>query len=96
MQPIYDKRDSLYDIEKLYTPEVYALFKEMDNCNDPTQRGLLGEKFQNLRVEGKAYSREGNALQKEAEQTHAEIEKWELDRIAGQPSLATYYLLLKK
>ena len=96
LQPIYDKRDSLYDIEKLYTPEVYALFKEMDNCNDPTQRGLLGEKFQNLRVEGKAYSREGNALQKEAEQTHAEIEKWELDRIAGQPSLATYYLLFEK
>ena len=27
MQPIYDKRDSLYNIEKLYTPEVYALFK---------------------------------------------------------------------
>ena len=96
LQPIYDKRDSLYDIEKLYTPEVYALFKEMDNCNDPTQRNLLGEKFQNLRVEGRAYSREGNALQKEAEQFHAEIEKWELDRIAGQPSLATYYLLFEK
>lgn len=96
MQPIYDKRDSLYNIEKLYTPEVYALFKEMDSCNDPTQRRLLSEKFQNLRVEGKAYSREGNALQKKAEQTHTEIEKWELDKIANHPSLATYYRLFEK
>ncbi len=96
MQPIFDRRDSLDKARKFYTPEVYALFDEMDSCSDRTKLNLLSEKFQNLRVDGKAYSREGDAWDKTAQKTITEIGEWEFAQIKGHPSLATYYLLHEK
>lgn len=96
MQAIYDRRDSLDKARKLYTPEVYALFDEMDSCTDRSKLNLLSEKFQNLRVDGKAYSREGDALDKMAQKLLNEIGEWEFAQIKEHPSLATYYLLHKE
>lgn len=96
MRPLYDRRDSLDKARKLYTPEVYALFDEMDSCTDRSRRNLLSEKFQNLRVDGKAYSREGDALDKMAQKLLNEIEEWESAQIKEHPSLVTYYLLHEK